>query len=56
MSVFMSQVNSIIPTIMVVLFFLAFVGIVVMVYNPSKKEELEKHAHIPLKENDDGGR
>ncbi len=54
MSVFMSQVDTIIPTVMVVLFFLAFAGIVYLTYHPSKKEKLEKYGLIPLKEKEDG--
>ncbi len=50
MSVFMSQVGSILPSIMLVLFLLAFIVITVLTYLPSQKNKLEEHAQIPFKE------
>ena len=56
MAVFLSHVTSYLPTIMLLLFFFAFVGIVIMTFNPKQKEKLEEYGQIPLKENDNGGK
>lgn len=41
-------------TVVLLVFFVIFIGTVVWAFAPSNRNKLEGYARIPLKENDDG--